>query len=149
MILLAHMIFGAAIGSLVKNIPLAIILAFLGHYFLDLFPHIEYPIPNIKDKNWSKVIYDIPSVFLDFCLGLLLIFLFSKNQHIIYVCSFIAIVPDGFTIINSLFKNKVLAWHQKIHGEKIHYFKYQKISIFWRVLTQILAIIISIILLKN
>ena len=54
MILLVHLLFGAAVGSSVKNLPIAIILAFLGHYFLDLFPHIEYPIENIRKKQKSQ-----------------------------------------------------------------------------------------------
>lgn len=148
MILLVHLLFGAAIGSVVENIPLAIIMAFLSHYFLDLFPHIEYDIENIKEKQWRKKIIAIFKIFLDFCLGLLIILIFSNKQPILYFCAFFAILPDGFTILNQLISNKILKFHNKIHGEKVHFLKYKKISNIWRILSQIIATVVSIILLR-
>ncbi len=149
MILLVHMLFGAAIGASIKNPVLAIILAFLGHYFLDLLPHVEYNIENIKNKNWRSAGYDFFKVFLDFCLGFLIIFLFSKNNLIIYICGFVALIPDGLTLLSYIFPNKIMAGHDKIHTQKIHYLTNQKkFPIFWRISTQISAIIVSIALLK-
>ena len=145
MILLVHLLFGAAIGSAVKNVPLAIILAFLGHYFLDLFPHIEYP-TKINSKKQRQLVY--LKIFLDFLAGLLLIFLFSKNQPIVYICAFFAILPDGLTIINNHFPNKILGFHAGLHLEKIHFLKNKKISTFWRIASQVAFVIISIFLLK-
>ena len=162
MILLVHMLFGAAIGSAVKNVPLAIILAFLGHYFLDIFPHIEYlkstqeSIQKIKSGKWQKYLPDILKVFLDFFLGVLAIFIFSNPPYasgvfgrpIIYLCAFIALIPDGLTVVSSLFYNKLLLKHDQIH-KKIHYLtKQKKFPKFWKIFTQILAVIISVILLK-
>ena len=103
MILIAHLLFGALIGEKILNPFLAIALAFLGHYLLDLFPHIDYPIENIKKKQWSKMLPDIGRVTLDFCAAILLIFIFSKNQPIIYISAFIAVLPDGLTILHSFF----------------------------------------------
>lgn len=169
MILLAHMLFGAAIGTQISNPYFTIILAFLGHYFLDLFPHIEYSIDKIKDKNWEKSLPDISKVILDFVFGILIIFTFSRNQAIVYLCAFVALIPDALTIISSIFPNRILAQHDEIHTQKIHYFKYKKtralnklsarpstknfifsalVSIPFRILTQALVIIISIMLLK-
>jgi hypothetical protein len=155
MILLVHLLLGAAIGSAVNNIWLAIILAFLSHYFLDLFPHIEYNIENIEEKQWHKALPDIFRVILDFCLGILLIFILSKNQPIIYICAFFAILPDGLAVFNSLFPNKILKPIQKFH-EKIHFLKQnpsagsgqRKISNFWRISTQVAVVIISVILIR-
>ena len=149
MILLVHMLFGAAIGSLVKNPILAIILAFLGHYFLDLFPHVEYNIENIKNKQWKHSSYDFFKVFLDIYLGFLITFLFSKNNLIIYACAFAAMVPDGLTLLSSILPNKIMARHDYIHTQKIHYLTNQKkFPIFWRIATQIIAAIVSIAFLK-
>ncbi len=154
MILLVHMLFGAAIGYTAKNIPLGIILAFFGHYFLDFFPHIEYlkstedSIKKIKNETWGKYLPDILKIALDFCLGIIIIFIFLKNQPIVYLYALVAIIPDGLTIITLLFPNKFLLWHHYIHTEKIHYFKHKKVSNFWRILTQILAVVVSIILLE-
>lgn len=149
MISLAHMLLGAVIGSKINNTPLAIILAVLGHYFLDLFPHIEYSIDNISEKKWGKALPDILKVFIDFCSAILIILIFSKNQPIIYVCALAAMIPDGLTVLNSIFPNKILTEHDKIHHEKIHYLtKQKKFPIFWRISTQVITVIICIILLK-
>ncbi len=148
MILLVHMLFGAAIGSLIKNVYLAIILAFLSHYFLDLFPHVEYLIKNKGEKPLHDVLPDIFKVFLDFCIGLLIISLFSLNQPIIYIYAFFAVIPDTLTVLNYFLPSKILNIHDKLHT-KIHFLKNKKISNFWRILSQIMAVIISIILLKN
>jgi hypothetical protein len=155
MILLAHLLFGAAIGLIIKNPFLAIILAFLSHYFLDLMPHIEYPIDNIRQKQWHKSGPDFLRVILDFCLGILFISIFSghltfSKQLFVYACAFFSILPDGFTVLNYLFKNRLLEVHNNFHRKIIHfvnYFEYKKISVFWRISTQIVVILISIILL--
>ncbi|MBI3631686.1 MAG: hypothetical protein HY219_02370 [Candidatus Staskawiczbacteria bacterium] len=148
MILSAHLLLGAAIASKIKYVPMAIILALLSHYFLDLIPHIEYSIKNIKEKQWRKSAPDIARVFLDFLFGMLLVLIFSNNQPLIYVCAIVALIPDSLTVISSIFPNKALSMHDEIHTEKIHFLKYKKISVFWRIFSQVLAIIISVILLK-
>lgn len=155
MILLVHMLFGAAIGSVVGSLPLAIILALLGHYFLDLFPHIEYldgvekSIEGLRSNTWSKKIKSVLKVFLDFSIGVLLIFLLSKNQPVIYICALVAIVPDGLTVIHALFPKLGLELHHQFHGVKVHYLTKQKnFHTFWKILTQIVAVVASIILLR-
>ncbi|MDO8486638.1 MAG: hypothetical protein Q7S77_03020 [Candidatus Staskawiczbacteria bacterium] len=148
MILAAHLLLGAVVASKINNIPVAIIMALLSHYYLDLIPHIEYSIKNIKEKQWHKSTPDILKVFLDFLFGILIILIFSNNQPIIYICAFVALIPDSLTVISLIRPNKILSEHDKFHTEKIHFLKYKKISTFWRILSQILVIIISIILLK-
>jgi hypothetical protein len=147
MILLVHLLFGTAIGQKASNPFLAVILAFLSHYFLDIFPHIEYPIKNIKSNNWKKSAPDILRVVLDFSVGILFIFLFSNNKPIVYVCAFFAVLPDALTILNSFFPGKILEAHNKFH-EKIHFLKNKKISNFWRVASQVAAILVSFIMIK-
>lgn len=161
MILLAHLLFGAAIGQKISNPILAIILAFLSHYFLDFLPHTEYLIENIKNKQWRKAAPDILRVILDFLLGSLIIFIFSKNQTIIYICAFFAILPDGFTILSYFLPNKILKIHDKLHREKAHFFrdiatleniatlKNKKISNFWRIISQAAVIVVCIVLLRS
>ncbi|MCX6720795.1 MAG: hypothetical protein NTW11_03245 [Candidatus Staskawiczbacteria bacterium] len=158
MILLVHILFGVAVGSLVNNIPLAIVFAFLSHYFLDLFPHIEYNIEIRNKKQWPSSakamagrqgkLWSITKIAIDFLTGVLFIFLFSKNQPINYICAFFAILPDGITVLTNHFPSKFLKPHNKFHQEKIHFLKYKKISNFWRILSQVLAVVISILLLK-
>ena len=149
MILLVHMLFGAAVGSIIKSIPLAVVLAFLSHYFLDLLPHIEYPIENIKNKQWQKSLPEFLKVALDFLLGVMIILMFSNplaaGQEIIFIAALFSILPDGFNFLKLFFSNKLLKTHYNLH-EKIHLYKNKKIPIFWRIASQAAAIIISIIL---
>ena len=148
MILLVHLMFGAAVGSLLAKYPLlAIMLAFLGHYFLDLFPHVEYNIESASEKQWRKKLPAFFKVALDFFLGILLIFLFSKNYPIIYICAFFGVLPDGLSILNIILPNKILNKHDFFHFKKVHFLKDKKISILWRIPSQVVAITISLILL--
>ncbi len=148
MILFVHMLLGAAIGSYVNNIYLAIILAFLSHYLLDFIPHADYSLKNTDKKGWILILPNILKIAGDLFLGILLIWMFSKNHPIIYACAFFAILPDGLTVLNNLIPNKILEIHRNLHIEKIHFLKNKKISNFWRIGSEIIVVIISIMVLK-
>ena len=169
MILLVHMLFGAAVSSYIKNPFLAVILAFFSHYVLDLIPHIEYNIENIKNKRWGRALPDLLKVASDSFAGAMLILLFSNpsagsGQLIIFVVALFSILPDGLTVLSYFFQNKFLELHKKFHQKKIHFLRDNpsasfgtaqdkdsgqiKISNFWRITNQVLIIIISIFLLK-
>jgi len=143
------MLLGALIAQKISNPFLAILLAFLGHYFLDFFPHIEYSIENIKEKNWKKSLPDFLKVFLDFLAGIALIFTLSNNQPIIYICAFFAILPDGLSMLDYIIKNNFLNKHSDFHQIKLHYFKNKKISLLWRIFSQIIVVTICVFFLKN
>jgi hypothetical protein len=147
MILLVHMLLGAAIGSYLKSPLLAVILAFFSHYLLDVVPHNEYSLKNIIAKNWKNSRFDIFKITLDFCTGILLILIFSKNSALIYACAFMALLPDALTILEFIFPNKILKTHSRLHIEIIHFLKHKKIPAFWRILSQATIIVASIIFL--
>jgi len=138
MILLVHLLLGALIGQKILNPFLAIILAFLSHYFLDLIPHVEYNIKNIKKKQWQVAYPEFLKVFLDFISGVFLIYIFSSNHFAIYACAFFAILPDGLSLF----------YRSNFHQEKIHFLKNKKISVAWRISSQVIAVIIFLILFK-
>jgi hypothetical protein len=146
MILTPHMLLGAVIASKIGYAPLAIILAFLSHYLLDMLPHIEYPIKNIQNKQWVKSLPDFFRVALDFFTGLLIIYFFAGWQIIVFAGALFAILPDAFNLLNLAFSNNFLKKHNNFH-EKIHFLKNKKISVFWRITSQVLVVVISIILL--
>ena len=156
MILLVHMLLGAAIGSSINNIYLAIILSFLSHYLLDLIPHFDYPLKYSAGKK-ILIIPNILRIGLDFFSGILLIFLFSKNHPLIYICAIVAIIPDGLTVLNDIIPSKILELHRKLHIDKIQILTNGpdvisgkiKISNFWRISVQILVVLISIYILKT
>ena len=148
MILICHLLAGAAIAAKTANPFLALPLAFLSHYFLDLLPQKEYSIDNIKERRWSKSFWDFFKAFLDISLGLFLILLFSENTLLIFIAAFVAILPDGSTVLALIFhKNKWLdrhlQWHQAINNLP----KNEKISLFWKIFAQVLVVLIAIYLL--
>ncbi len=159
MILSVHMLFGAAVGykvySLTNNLALAIIAAFLCHYLLDFFPHVEYmysvedSIEGLKGNNWKKSILNSLKVLFDFCIGIFIVFLFSDNYPISYIYALVAIIPDGLTVIYYLFPNKILSVHNYFHGNIVQFLKNKKISNFWRISTQVAAAIVSVVILKT
>lgn len=126
MILLVHMLLGALIGQKIASPVLALILAFLSHYFLDFFPHVEYSIDNIRSKNWKKSLFDFSKALLDVLAGVAVISALSSNSLIIYACAFFAILPDGLTLLGSIFKNRLFDAHGDFHQKKSTFFKTQK-----------------------
>lgn len=144
MILLAHMLLGAAMAKLVPNPFLAVFLAFLSHYFLDIFPHVEYDIKNIKNKNWKKSLPDAAKVCLDFFAGLAAVYFLSRNDFLTILCALFSIIPDGLSVINSVLNNKLLQLHSWLHQGKLHFLSHKKIPLFWRIFTQAFAACLSI-----
>jgi hypothetical protein len=146
------MLLGALIGQKILNPFLAITLAILSHYFLDFFPHIEYSIKNIAEKNWKNANKDVLKALFDFFSGILLIFIFANpqtgNQNLIYTCAFFAILPDALSIINLNFENTFLKSHSDFHQRKIHFLKNKKFSNFWRIFSQAVVVLICLILFK-
>jgi hypothetical protein len=149
MVLFIHLLFGAVLGSIIKNLPLAVFFSFLGHYFLDLFPHIEYPIENIKNNRWGQSFFEILAVVVDFLLGIFLIWLLSENSFKIYASAFFAALPDGLTILSKFSSNKLLKKHDHFHHNMVHILKNKKIPKIWRFSTQVAWVVILIFLLKS
>lgn len=154
MILLVHMLFGAAVGSLANNVYLGIALALASHYVADILPHVEYldsvesSIQELKTGGFKKYTAGMARVLADFLLGLAVIFFFAGNAAAFYVYAVLAIMPDGLTVISNLFPNKFLAAHNHFHTQTLHYLtKKKKFSLFWRIATQAAIAMASILLL--
>ena len=148
MMLFCHILAGAAIAVKI-DIPLcAFLLAFLSHYILDCVPHWEYSIGNILKKEWKKTKIDFLKGGIDFLFGILLVFALAKNQPIIYIAAFFAILPDGLTLVNLLFPNKFLTilgnFHKKTHWFKKFPFSKSKIIFILGFLSQISISIFAI-----
>jgi hypothetical protein len=142
MILLVHLLFGALIGQKIANPFLAVILAFLSHYLLDSIPHIEYA--KIDSKIRRR---DIILVATDLLTGILLIIIFAKHQPVIYICAFFAILPD-LIYASSFFRiNKFIKTHEKIHNG-VHFLEKKKISVLWRIASQVVIVISCIALFR-
>lgn len=144
MVLTAHLLAGAAIASKIQPAPLAILLALLSHFFLDFIPHRDYSLENSqKKKDFLHLLRGV----LDISFGVLIVSFLSGGQPIIIIGALFAILPDGFSFLNMLFPQKILRGYDIFHLGKVHFLKSKKISLFWRIFSQVLIGILAIFLL--
>ncbi|MFA5878327.1 MAG: hypothetical protein WC845_03105 [Candidatus Staskawiczbacteria bacterium] len=153
MILIPHLFFSAVIAAKIPFLPLAVILIVIGHYLLDMIPHTEYSISNIKKGNWKKTTPDFGRVAADLAIGTFLVLFigeFTPTPHyILFIGAFIGILPDILTVLGIIFpKNKLLKTHYKFH-KRLHFLEEKKISHFERVATQVLTVMISFAILTS
>ncbi len=92
---------------------------------------------------------DFLKVFSDISLGFLIVFLSAGYNFLILVAAFVAILPDGSTLIHYIFpKNKLLDRHSELHGAINAVSKNKKIPAFWGIFSQAAVIVIAILLLR-
>jgi len=145
MLLTPHILTGVLIASKTSNPILGLFLVLLSHYFLDCFPQWEYSIKNIKGRRWNKSFLDFLKVFFDISFGVLLILFLSKNNSLVFAAAFLAILPDGFTLLNLIIpKNKLLEIHDTFHQKINYFFENKKIPAFWGIVSQIAVIALAI-----
>ena len=148
MILSAHFLTGAAIAANAPNPYLGLLFAYLSHYLFDLLPTWEYKISGIKNKEWIKTKKEFLAILLDISFGLLVFFFFSKNILIAGLGGFLAMIPDGLTLLFILFPQiGVFNRHFKIHNA-FNYFKNKKTSLPIEVLTEALVYFLAIVALR-
>ncbi len=154
MILIPHILVGAAIASKIPNIW-GLILAFLSHFVLDAIPHFEYKIKGIQRLKKNRFLRDVLKVELDFCLGVMIFTFVAVDLSPIRVIYGLlgvaaAVLPDGLMFFYYIsgkrwFKN-LGEFHYFIHtkGQKS---KTKRKPSFLKILTQVLAAIVAIIIL--
>lgn len=144
MILAVHILAGAAIAVKTQSPILGLSLAFFSHFLLDLFPHKEYQIKNIRTKQWSKSGLDLLKIFLDFFLGMLIILIMAGDLPRAIAGGLLGISADGLTFLSLVFpKIKPLESFCLLH-KKLHWFKNKKIPLFWEVFSQTLIVFAAI-----
>ncbi len=149
MLLTPHILAALAIVTKVQNPILGLFLAFLSHYLLDVFPQKEYSIANIRNRSWSKSLPDFLKVFSDILVGLIIVFLLGGFRPLFLVAIFLALVPDGFTLLHCIFPaNKLLKKHLKMHTAINAIGENKKIPAFWGIASQIAVVIVTIFLLR-
>lgn len=149
MVLAVHLLAGAAIVSKINSTPLALVLAFLSHFFLDALPHYEYSIKYLKERTWRYAFLDLSKIFLDIGCGILAIFLFSDNFSLALIGGMVTFLPDGLTLLYFIFpRNAALKWFFVFHCKIVHYpEKDKKMPLFQGILGQTITVFASIFLL--
>ncbi len=149
MLLTPHILTGAAIVTRVQNPILGLIFVLLSHYFLDVFPQTEYSVKNIRSGQWSKSLPDFLKTFADIALGLVIIFLTVGYTPLVLIAAFLAIFPDGLTLLHCIFPaNRLLRKHLKIHWAINAVFENKKLPAFWGSVSQGAVVIVAIFLLR-
>ncbi len=121
MILSIHFIAGAAAISTITNPFLGIISAFLSHFLLDILPHQEYSILNIRHGQWQDAFTDFLKISLDLSFGFLIVILFAKNLFLGLLGGFVALVPDGITFLSFVYpKNKLFGQIESFQDSRLH-----------------------------
>ncbi len=129
MILTAHLLVGAAIGSKIHIFWAVSIIALASHFFLDSLPHWEYH-PGLKDGTIPKrnIFSFVIKLTIDFAVGLFLVIFFSwHSPNLIFVVlgAFVSILPDGFIFLHFALKTffrreplaikKIRDFHHLVH----------------------------------
>lgn len=109
-----HLLVGAAIVGTIKQPEIALPLAFLSHFALDMIPHWDGggPRPPYKTKMFVKVI-------VDYLFGLSLVYFLTRDsdrQALILFGAFLGTAPDfiegGLTLI---LRERIITPYQRIH----------------------------------
>ena len=126
MILALHALSGAAIASIMPQPLIALPLAFLGHFALDWLPHTDYSVQAIKEKRRGAwLFFNIGGALLEGSTGFAIILLLLGWHPLLFLAAFLAMLPDGLWVMQSLFPKipflkQFRAFHRKLHyrGER-------------------------------
>jgi hypothetical protein len=165
MILITHILVGAAIGILIPNYWPVFIIAFASHFLLDAIPHWEYKIQLLRDRaEKRKGVLNIINVIrgggalvilgkmaLDFSLGLSLVALSTRSSSVQNHAIFGALsatLPDAFLGLYWITKTPLLEKLARFH-RFVHPKNNKKIPTLWGVSTQIVIGAIAIVLILH
>jgi hypothetical protein len=121
-----HAVTGAVIAVVVSKPALALPLAFLSHFVLDLMPHFGLPGTNLftrgSPKDFQKVLKI--DITLSVIFGLLLLIVLKDPLHrwLPLLCSFVATSPDlvwGFHFYRAVKNQKktTRGWFSRLHAK--------------------------------
>jgi hypothetical protein len=120
MVILPHLLIGAAIGFKIHNPFAILVLALTSHFIADRIPHWEYGSKKLEDFNKKDLFIFLLEVAADSLLGLTLLFWLLREQSLwpyAVFGAFISALPD-FPLLLLLFfpRAKWLISYQKLHS---------------------------------
>lgn len=153
MILIPHILVGAAIGSRFKKYWVILILSIASHFFLDSLPHWDY-ILILSHISYFKFLIAIEKPIIDASIGfIMVIFLFRSSPLLKYafIGAIAGAIPDCLTLFYfalqtfAHWKSSILAsffaFHQQIQFAKND--NSLAIRIFMETLVAIIAVIFA------
>lgn len=147
MILLPHLLIGAAIGAKVQNLPAVFILGIISHFIADKLPHWEYLDKELTElKTAREWLAFFTKVILDFGLGVLIIFYFFWQSPLwpaVALGAIAGVLPDFLVFLNYLFpKTKILESYRKFHHQS--HLKKGRYKLFLSLFSEALIILLMI-----
>jgi len=147
MILLPHLLIGAAIGAKVQSLPAVFILSIISHFLADKLPHWEYLDKELTEfkskKEWFAF---FTKVILDFGLGIFIIFYFFWQSPLwpaVAIGALASVLPDFLIFLNYLFpKTKILESYRKFHHQS--HLKKGRYKLFLSLFSEALVILLAI-----
>ena len=157
MIITPHFLVGAAIATNIPNPILGLPLAFLSHFFLDFIPHRDYPaFQKISAREGRKgplakffreSLTGFLKVTAAFSIAFSTVLFFADNMTLAAIGGFLAISPDFDTLavfFPRLFQNRFFKLFFDFHAGSVHYLEKKEIPIFWKIFSQIAAVVLAI-----
>ena len=119
MVLLPHLLIGAAIGLRVHNFWAVFVLSLVSHFIADRIPHWDYIDEQIGDMNKKEFVVFLYKAAADAGIGgaLLLALLWQQNAWLYALFgALISILPDFLVFLRKFFpETKWLLSYQKVH----------------------------------
>ncbi len=133
----AHILTGAAVGTVVANPFLVILISIVLHFSWDAFPHWDPDYEKWPKKEWYQV------ASMDLLVGFLLAFYIVGNGLNLNVLlgMFASILPDIITMVIKLGKIKFLEPYITFH-KKIQNIAKLKYGLIYQVIVVVVAVFI-------
>ena len=131
MILLPHMLIGAAIGAKIHSAIAVFVFSIISHFIADKLPHWEYLDKELSDyRSTKEFLMVFMKIALDFGLGAILLFYFfqrSPDWPYVAIGALSAVLPDFFVFLNWLFPRiKILEKYRDFHHRNHVHRKYHQ-----------------------
>ena len=140
MVIVPHMLAGAAIGAHSPNVWAAFCFGLVSHYLLDSLPHWDY-LDSPKISKFKHLV----KIFIDFIIAIIIVLIVAWPLKIIIIFGIMgALLPDFIEFLYINYKIKLLRPLSLFH-HKVHYYK--KIPFLKGSIFQVIIIAISIIML--
>lgn len=146
----AHVVTGGFIAGKINNPYVALPLALISHFVIDLLPHWNPSILNEKQKNGHLKKKTLGIIFFDSCLGLFLGLWLAFGKYpdinkmlLVLGGCFMGILPDlieaPFFFLNNKFRLKPLVIFQSCHQFNVSF----RTGMLFQVLFTILLLLLA------
>ena len=115
-----HALTGAAVGLVITDTFLAVPLAFLSHFVVDMIPHFSFAEKDLFTKKYNG--YLITDLLLTTLLASVFLFAFATANWHVFLCIFAAVIPDIAWAYHRLFQ-------ERIRRQKLNYDRFSRIHL--------------------